>query len=117
METLKKNSIVTGHHIYQTIWTAFIGEMLPAEIEEDNLYDRYAVSLMRDGKIVGHMPHSISKVSWHFLKHGSTIKCEALDFEVSSATCTAQSLKVDVKASVTFFRCHHNYNTRNHVAY
>ena len=56
METLKKNSVVTGHHIYKTIWTTFIGEMLPDEIEEGNLYDRYAVSLMRDGKIVRHMP-------------------------------------------------------------
>ena len=76
METLKKNSVVTGHHIYKTIWTPFFGEMLPAEIEEGNLYDRYVISLIRDGKIVGHMPHSISKVSWHFLKHGGKIKCE-----------------------------------------
>ena len=94
METLKKNSVVTGHHIYKTIWTPFIWEMLPAEIEEGNVYDRYAISLTRDGKIVGHMPCSISKVSWHFLKHGGKIKCEALDFEVSSATCTAWSLKL-----------------------
>ena len=94
METLKKNSVVTGHHIYKTIWTPFIGEMLPAEIEEGNLYDRYAVSLTRDSKIVGHVPHSISKVTWHFLKHGGKIKREALYFEVSSATCTAQSLKL-----------------------
>ena len=64
--------------------------MLPAEIE-DNVYDRYAISLMRDGKIVGHMLRSISKVSWHFVKQGGKIKCEILDFEVSSATCTAQS--------------------------
>ena len=57
METLKKNSVVTGHHICKTIWTPFIGEMLPAEIEEGNLYYRYAVSLTRDGKIVGHTFH------------------------------------------------------------
>ena len=76
METLKENSIVTGHHIYKSIWSPFIGEMLPAEIEEGNLYDRYAVSLIRDRKIVRHMLCSISKVSWHFLKHGGKIKCE-----------------------------------------
>ena len=63
MEILKKNSVITGHHIYKTMWTPFIGEMLPAEREEGNLYDRCAISLTRDGKIVGHMPRSISKVS------------------------------------------------------
>ena len=68
--------------------------MLPTEIEEGNLYDRYDVSLMRDSKIVRHVPRSISKVSWHFLKHGGKIKCEPLDFEVSLATCTAGSLKL-----------------------
>ena len=94
METHKKNSVVTGQHIYKTIWTPFIGEMLPAKIEEGNLYDRYAESLTRDSKIIEHMPHSISKVSWHFLKHWSKIKWEALDFEVSSATCTAWNLKL-----------------------
>ena len=63
--------------------------MLPAEREEGNLYYRYAVLLTRNNIIVGHMPRSISKVLWHFLKHGGKIKCEALDFENSSATCTA----------------------------
>ena len=55
MEILKKNSVITGHHIYKTMWTPFIGEMLPAEREEGNLYDRYAVSLTREGKIVLYM--------------------------------------------------------------
>ena len=34
METLKKNSVVTGHHVYKSIWTPFIGEMLPDEIKD-----------------------------------------------------------------------------------
>ena len=85
MRTLKKIALLLA-----TISTKlYIGEMLPAEREEGNLYYRYAVSLRRNDIIVGHMPCSISKVSWHFLKHGGKIKCEALDFEDSSVTCTA----------------------------
>ena len=77
METRKIDSVVTGHHVYKTVWTPFIGEILGTEQEQaTNVHDRYAVSVMKKGKIVGHMPRTISKVSWHFLQHGGVINCE-----------------------------------------
>ena len=77
METRKIDSIVTGHHVYKTVWTPFIGEILGTEQEQaTNVHDRYAVSVMKKGKIVGHMPRTISKVSWHFLQHGGVINCK-----------------------------------------
>ena len=64
--TFKKDSVVTGHHIYKSIWTPFIKETLTVEIhvEEGNQYDRYALSVVETGQeIVGDVPRSISKVS------------------------------------------------------
>ena len=40
-----------------------MGEALVIEVEDSNQYDRFAVSVGRDSEIVGHMLHSISKVS------------------------------------------------------
>ena len=37
-----------------------IGEVLPVEREADNQHDDYAVAVMKNRDIVGHMPHSIS---------------------------------------------------------
>ena len=60
----KKESVVRGHYIYQKSWTPVIGEVLPVEREEDNQHDDYAVAVTKNRDIVGHVPHSISKVSW-----------------------------------------------------
>ena len=37
-----------------------IEEVLPVEREEDNQHYDYTVAVMKDGDIVGHVPHSIS---------------------------------------------------------
>ena len=64
-----KNSVVRDHHIYKTYmyWTPVVGEELTLETEDDNEHNEHAVAVMKDGYIVGHMPHSLSKVSWFFL--------------------------------------------------
>ena len=61
-----KASVVRGHHVYKTVWMPFIG----VNREEDNLHDRYAVVVYLNDSIVGHLPRSISQVSWFFLLHG-----------------------------------------------
>ena len=33
------------------------------------------MAVMKDGYIVGHLPRSLSKVSWFFLKRGGRITC------------------------------------------
>ena len=68
-------SVVTGHHIYKSVWSPAIGERLPLAREEDNVHDRYAVAVIKNECIVGHMPRSISRVSSYFLMHGGSIEC------------------------------------------
>ena len=71
----EKESVVRGHHIYKTVWTPVIGEELPVEREEDNQHDQHAVAVVKNGTIVGHMPRTLSGVSWYFLEHGGNIQC------------------------------------------
>lgn len=54
---------------------AVIGEELVVIAEDDNEHDDYAVAVIKDGCVVGHVPRSISKVSWFFLKRGSHTLC------------------------------------------
>ena len=56
----KKESMVRGHHIYKKSWTSMIGEVLPVEREEDNQHDDYAVAVMKNEDIAGHVPRSIN---------------------------------------------------------
>uniref|UniRef100_A0A1X7UNS1 HIRAN domain-containing protein n=1 Tax=Amphimedon queenslandica TaxID=400682 RepID=A0A1X7UNS1_AMPQE len=70
----QKESVITGHHVYKTVWTPVIGEELHTEVEDDNEHDKYAVAVMKSNGIVGHMPRSLSRISWYFLKNGGKIQ-------------------------------------------
>ena len=45
-------STVRVHHVYKTHWSPSIGEELCCEVEEDNTFDRYAVAVTKDGRVV-----------------------------------------------------------------
>ena len=40
-----------------------------------NEHDEHAVAVLNNGEIVGHLPPTISRVSWFFLRHSSCIVC------------------------------------------
>ena len=67
-------SYITGHYHYQHIWTPKVGEELTSMYEVDNAYDEFAVSVLKDDKIVGHVPRELSKEFTTLLKSGGTIK-------------------------------------------
>ena len=48
------DSVIQGHHIYKNVWITLIGEVLLLVKEEANEHDHFAVSVMKDGFIVGH---------------------------------------------------------------
>ena len=75
-ETFQLESVVRGHHVYKTIWTPSVGQLLQASAEEHNTKDSCAVGLIHQGETVGHMPREISTTSWFFLRHGGNISCE-----------------------------------------
>ena len=54
-------SYVTGHHVYKDIWTPILGEKLLTATESENHHDKYAVKVLKETEVVGHVPRDISK--------------------------------------------------------
>ena len=75
METCERSCCVRGYHVYQDIWSASVGEVLPCEREPANSTGRYAVAVTKDGVIIGHLPRKVSRVCYLFLRRGGTIHC------------------------------------------
>ena len=65
-----------GHHIYKEIWMLLINEILSCSQEHGNSEDYFAVSVIKDGDIVGHVPHEISHVVWYFIEHDGIVDCQ-----------------------------------------
>ena len=68
-------AMIRGYHIYRDNWSAVIDEELPCEKVLNNLADPFAVGLMKDGTIVGHVPRKISFVGSLFLQRNGSIVC------------------------------------------
>ena len=66
-EEIEIASCVRSYHVYRHIWTAAVGEGLDCVKEPTNASDRYAVAIIKDGTIVGHLPKKISRVCLLFL--------------------------------------------------
>ena len=61
---LVKESVVRGHHIYKEVWSPVVGELLPVLRESNNVHDRRAVTVFKDGNIVGHVTRELSRIFW-----------------------------------------------------
>ena len=85
---------VQGYHVYKEIWTAVIGETLSCTREPDNANDRYAVAVLKDGMIIGHLPRKISKVCSLFLRRGGSITCSVTGRKRYSTDLTQGGLEI-----------------------
>ena len=61
MEEFRKESCVRGYHVYKDIWNAALGEELQCQRERGNSSDLYAVAVLKDRTIVGHLPRKMTK--------------------------------------------------------
>ena len=69
------------------IWDSAINEELPCEREVHNAMDHYAVAVIRDDVVVGHLPKQISRICSLFLRKGGTIRVKkSLDKEDTHLT-------------------------------
>ena len=69
-------SYVTGYHVYKDIWTPALGEKLSTATEPENHHGKYALNVLKENEVVGHVPRDISKYCTSALLFGRTIKCE-----------------------------------------
>ena len=70
------DSVIRGYHIYKEIWEASHGETFDCVRETGNRFDPFAVAVIRDGEIIGHVPKLISAAASLFLRHSGSIKCK-----------------------------------------
>ena len=76
-ESFQCASFVRGHHVYHTSWTPWTGEVLVLKIEVHNEHDHFALAIIKDGEVIGHVPHVLNKVVDFFLKRdGNVAFCE-----------------------------------------
>ena len=71
--TFDATFVIHGYHVYKDIWTAVIGERRNCEREFGNRHDPFAVAIMKDGQVIGHVPRTISCVCTLFIRHGGSI--------------------------------------------
>ena len=71
----EKASVVRGHHIYKSLWTPEVNEVLLLRRETGNEHDEYAVAVLKASTVVGHVPREISRICWFFLRRGGQITC------------------------------------------
>ena len=68
-------AMIRGYHIYRDIWSAVFDEELPCQRETGNISDPFAVGVLKDGVIVGHVPRKISSICSLFLQRNGSIIC------------------------------------------
>ena len=61
------NSYARGYHTYMKIWNPVNGAVLVCMQETDNPHDKYAVSIICNLYVVGHVPLGLSKTFSNFL--------------------------------------------------
>ena len=72
----ESQSYVTGHHVYNDIWTPTLGEKLSTATEPEKHHDKYAVKVLKEKEVVGHVPREISKCCTSALLCEGTINWE-----------------------------------------
>lgn len=68
-------SCIYGFHVYHTVWTPYIGENLDCVRESGNSEDPFAVTVMKVGETIGHVPRTISCVCSLLLQQRRSLSC------------------------------------------
>ena len=56
-------SFAPGHHEYHRSWTTVTRELFTFKREVSNDHDPFTVAIWKEGKVVGHVPKSLSKIT------------------------------------------------------
>ena len=63
-EPLEVESVVRGYHVYKDVWSAAVGTTVPCQVESFKPHDSYAVAMIKDDVVVGH----VSKIRLNLAK-------------------------------------------------
>ena len=83
-------AMVCGYHVYKEVWCAAVGEELSYMGEVENSCNLFAVTVIRSGVIIGHVPRKVSSVCLM----GGTISCRVTGSRHYSEDLPQGGLKV-----------------------
>lgn len=86
MDTLEIECCIRGYHVYQDIWEAAIDEELVCRPERSNGHDRYAVAVMKNDLVVGHLPSNFSRLYTLSIRRGGVILIFYATWQAEDAT-------------------------------
>ena len=69
------DSVIRGYQIYKDIWEASSGQVFPCLRESGNAFNPFAVSVVRHGDIIDHVPKKIYAACSLFLRNSGSIEC------------------------------------------
>lgn len=92
--TYSTKSMIRGFHVYQSVWSPITGEELPCVRELSNAADPFAVAVVKNATVVGHIPRKISSVCSMFLRKGGSLTCQVLSLRRYSADLPQGGLEV-----------------------
>ena len=73
-KVLKFSAAIRGFHYYQRVWSPKENEELNCLHEQGNAVDIFAIkTICRNGKIVGHLPREISRITKFILGRGARV--------------------------------------------
>ena len=76
--TFEFQEFITGHQVYKDVSTPFHGEKLSCERQTDNIYDKYAVKVVKNAETVSHVPRAISPYITYILANGGKVSVEVI---------------------------------------
>ena len=68
MDTQEIECCICSYHVYQEIWDAAVDEELTCQPERSNAHDRYAVAVLKNDIVVGHLPSKFSRLYTLFIR-------------------------------------------------
>ena len=101
MSTISITSCVRGYHIYKDRWIPTLDKELTCQRECGNTEDPYAVAVLKDDVVVGHIPRKISTMCSMFLRRRGTIMCTVTGHKRYSADLVQGGM--EVPCTLTFF--------------
>ena len=66
----------SGYPVYEVVWKPTIGEKLQADQEVGNEAGKFAMKVVKNNKIVGHLPREYSQTLRNFIARGAKLCVE-----------------------------------------
>ena len=95
-----------GYHVYQTVWTPRLNEVLSTEHKRNNLYDRHAIAAKKklpgriSNSIIGHLPKEISRITQYIILYGAVVTLKVCDTHYRRSPLVQGGLEIPVKVEV-----------------